>query len=233
MRRFVVTLCLALCVAGGFTGAASATTFDVSIQNFSYSPAMVTIQQGDSVRWTNNEGTHTTTSDVGAWNSGILSVGQTFSHRFNDVGTFTYHCDVHGPSMNGQVTVQAPTAVQFLSFGVVRTRAGVLVRWRTASETATLGFDVFRQGRGERVRVNRTLLPARGGLGGHAYSFVDARAPRIAAPLRYWLRVRSEAGNPTWYGPRRLLRQRSSVRAAPSLLEIIHGSNWASILPTI
>ena len=77
------------------------------------------------------------------------------------------------------------------------------MRWRTASEFDTLGFNVFRQVRGKRVKLNRRLIPARNSLVGRAYSYRDRRAPR-ASSLRYWLQVVDLDGTRTWRGPIRV-----------------------------
>src|SRR3954453_24256636 len=46
----------------------------VSIQDFSYAPAAVTIKVGSTVQWINKgPSSHTSVSDVGMWNSGTLS----------------------------------------------------------------------------------------------------------------------------------------------------------------
>jgi plastocyanin len=101
------------------TPAGSAT---VTIQDFSYTPAAVTVKAGTTVRWVNKgPSAHTTVSDAGAWNSGVLtspggndpygggSAGGTFSFTFTQAGTFTYHCSLHPPSafpgFTGTVTV--------------------------------------------------------------------------------------------------------------------------------
>ena len=72
----------------------------------------LTVTVGTTVTWTNQDGArHTTTSgqngqfDDAGWNSPTLSRGESFSHTFDQVGTFAYTCKIH-PSMNGTVTVQ-------------------------------------------------------------------------------------------------------------------------------
>lgn len=81
---------------------------DVLIQDFFFNPTPVTINTGDTVRWTNNgPSQHSSTSDTGLWDSGLLNVGQTFSHTFTIAGTFAYHCSLH-PSMHGSVIVTGP-----------------------------------------------------------------------------------------------------------------------------
>lgn len=78
----------------------------VSIDNLAFSPSTVTISVGDSVVWTNNDNTsHTVSSDTGAFDSGVLASGDTFSLDFSTAGTYEYHCNFH-PSMTGTVVVQ-------------------------------------------------------------------------------------------------------------------------------
>ena len=94
-------------------------------------------------------------------------------------------------------------AVTVASFRAVRSPNGVVIRWRTGTEADELGFNVYRQQHGRRVRVNKRLLPARGGAQGGTYSFVDRNAPRNAA-VRYWLQDVDRSGARTWHGPIRV-----------------------------
>ena len=66
------------------------------------------VAMGTTVTWTNNDSiAHTTTSDTGVWDSGILAPGQSFSFTFASTGTFPYHCAIHGAaSMSGTIVVQ-------------------------------------------------------------------------------------------------------------------------------
>jgi plastocyanin len=69
-------------------------------------PGDLSVAVGTTVTWTNTDSTsHTSTSDVPGWNSGIVGSGRTFSFTFQAPGTFRYHCDVH-PSMVGTVVVR-------------------------------------------------------------------------------------------------------------------------------
>jgi len=77
-----------------------------TLQSTAYSPNPVTVAVGGSVTWTNNDTvTHTSTADGGAWNSGSIGAGGTFTRTFSTAGTFAYHCAIH-PGMIGTVTVQ-------------------------------------------------------------------------------------------------------------------------------
>jgi plastocyanin len=96
---------------GGTTSGANASVTNITIEDFMFSPAKVTVKVGSTVKWTNNgPSSHTTTSDAGAWDSGPLtapmsgngygggSAAGTFQFTFNQTGTFGYHCRIHPPS---------------------------------------------------------------------------------------------------------------------------------------
>lgn len=93
-------------------------TVNISIADFAFDPPDLTINVGDTVVWTNNDGTaHSTTSDTGVWDSGLFGNGGTFSFTFNDPGQFPYHCSRHG-SMTATVTVMnaaSPTPTPAIS----------------------------------------------------------------------------------------------------------------------
>jgi len=112
-----------LALAAGLAAIVSVTGRDafaanaaVTINNFAFSPASVTVNVGDTVTFTNAEAgiPHTASSDTaGGFDSGTLSTGQSFTtSAFTSAGTFTYHCNIH-PGMQGTVIVagaQAATA---------------------------------------------------------------------------------------------------------------------------
>jgi LPXTG-motif cell wall-anchored protein len=79
----------------------------VTIADFSFSPASLTINQGDTVTWVNNGPTaHSATANNGSFNTGILKAGQSASHTFGQAGTFSYYCQPH-PYMKATIVVQA------------------------------------------------------------------------------------------------------------------------------
>jgi plastocyanin len=68
----------------------------VTIMNFAFSPATLTVKTGTKVTWMNNDTvTHTVTADQAAFDSGDLSPGNSFSFTFTKTGTFSYHCNIH------------------------------------------------------------------------------------------------------------------------------------------
>ncbi len=79
-------------------------THDLQIVNFSH--VDFTVAVGETVRWTNVDGTaHTTTGRDGDWDSGSMRDGSRFGHTFAAAGTFEYFCTIH-PQMMGTITVE-------------------------------------------------------------------------------------------------------------------------------
>jgi plastocyanin len=84
---------------------------DTHDQNYVFTPSSLTIDVGDSVNWTCTEGTHTTTSlpnQVEWWDSGPLTLGQSFAFAFTVPGTYNYTSLIDA-DMYGTIVVQQPT----------------------------------------------------------------------------------------------------------------------------
>jgi LPXTG-motif cell wall-anchored protein len=90
--------------------ATAAADTSVTISDFQFAPASVTIDVGDTVTW-NNEGptAHSATADDGEFDTGIFDAGQSRSHTFDQAGTYSYFCTPH-PNMEGTVTVRAASS---------------------------------------------------------------------------------------------------------------------------
>jgi plastocyanin len=72
-----------------------------------YDQPMLTINRGTVVVWTNvGEVQHTVTSDTGAFNSGIMMPGDSYSVKFTEPGYFFYHSEPDKGWMTGVVIVQ-------------------------------------------------------------------------------------------------------------------------------
>jgi plastocyanin len=77
----------------------------VSIDNFAFAPATLTVRAGSTVTWTNHdEEPHTVAATDGSFHSPGMGTGATYSHTFPTAGTFDYVCSIH-PSMHGTVVV--------------------------------------------------------------------------------------------------------------------------------
>ena len=82
----------------------------VSANDFSFSPATVTVSVGDSVTWTLAGGAHTTSSGStpdldGLWDQ-ALTADAPFTFTFEEPGTYEYFCRFHADFMTGTVIVE-------------------------------------------------------------------------------------------------------------------------------
>ncbi|MBF0558009.1 MAG: Ig-like domain-containing protein [Nitrospirae bacterium] len=118
MRHYLLARALTVIISlFGVASLSYGATVDVSVRDFAFSPSTVTINVGDTVRWTDATGTHTTTSGSGCtanglWDSGtaLLSPGGTYSRTFNSAGTYPYFCSFHcALGMTGSVVVSGGT----------------------------------------------------------------------------------------------------------------------------
>lgn len=77
----------------------------VSIANFAFNPATISVPAGSTVTWRNDDATaHTVTADGGQFDSGTLNPGASFAWTFSEAESVAYHCQIH-PSMQGSVMV--------------------------------------------------------------------------------------------------------------------------------
>lgn len=81
-------------------------TNTVTIENFAYGPAVITVKKGTKVTWTNNDSVQHNVigDDLKELNGPLLKKGESYSYTFNEVGEFGYYCGPH-PYMKGTVIV--------------------------------------------------------------------------------------------------------------------------------
>lgn len=79
----------------------------VTIDDFKFRPATLTIAAGQTVRFVNRDGeAHTVTALDRSFDSGGLDTGQAWVHRFTRPGRYAYICALH-PFMRAVIVVQA------------------------------------------------------------------------------------------------------------------------------
>ena len=112
MKRFTRRMGLILVVLA-LAATAGATVHNVTVSNFQFSPANLTVAQGDTVTWTNSGGFHNVHHNATPSLFGCAegNAPWTYSFAFNvPAGSYPYICQVHPSQMNGTVTVQAPSS---------------------------------------------------------------------------------------------------------------------------
>ena len=90
------------------------TSHNVDVASNSFTPSALTIEEGDTVIWTNTSGSHnvngtitTFPSNPDSFGSGaVASGGWTYSYVFTTAGSYDYQCDPHaGWGMTATITV--------------------------------------------------------------------------------------------------------------------------------
>ena len=85
-----------------------ATNHVVSVGNFFFNPANLTVDQGDTVTWMNGAGTHNVHHNAtpSLFGNSIGAAPWTYQFVVNlPQGTYDYICQVHPGLMNGSITV--------------------------------------------------------------------------------------------------------------------------------
>jgi plastocyanin len=76
------------------------------IFGYRYPQYRLEIRRGTTVEWTNRDAMmHTVSADDGSWGSGAIQPGESWRARFDEPGTYPFHCGPH-PFMRGVVIVR-------------------------------------------------------------------------------------------------------------------------------
>jgi plastocyanin len=104
----VSAVALALAFTAGATGPASsaqaAGSSTVDIHNFAFHPGTLHVSKGSKVVFSNSSGVAHTATRTGVFDTGRIKPGTSVSVRFNQKGTFAYHCEIHN-FMHGKIVV--------------------------------------------------------------------------------------------------------------------------------
>jgi plastocyanin len=130
---------------------------EVEVGDLYFSPAVIQIDSGEVVRWTNVSVTiHTSTAIGGLWDSGDLGQNDSFDYTFSLEGEYDYDCTYHPVAMTGTVivgtpdTVAAEVAISEYAFDLddITVPVGSYVRWinfgeiiHTVTDTSANYFD--------------------------------------------------------------------------------------------
>ena len=115
LRPIVATLLLGAAVgsvlaAGMGLARAEEPASAISIDNFSFTPAMLTVKAGTTVTWTNHDDIPhgIASSDKAFKRSKALDTDDSYSFTFTTPGTYQYFCYLH-PHMVGSIVVESTT----------------------------------------------------------------------------------------------------------------------------
>jgi len=174
MKLRVVAACLAgvLLAAAESVSAGDGRARQVAIPGKTFAPAVLQVLVGDTVTWQNGDVTnHTVTADDGAFDSGFLSPGTTFSLVFPRTGRFDYHCTIHR-YMRG--TIEVDTLA--LAAPAEPTTVGAAAMLTGLAPAGTGEVTLERQAPGADFAPAATAAPD---AGGHFHFEVAADGPTV------------------------------------------------------
>lgn len=106
LRNFAVRLAVATVLSfGQHLDAAHAADTMVTIDNFTFEPAQLTIKVGATVTWKNRDDIPHTVVSAGKFRSKAMDTDDSYSFTFTTPGTYKYFCYVH-PHMTGTIVVE-------------------------------------------------------------------------------------------------------------------------------
>lgn len=107
-KQFTLTMAALLLLASGCSRARSqsSTPNEVTIDNFTFTPTILTINSGATVTWTNKDDVpHTIASDDKIFKSKALDTDEKFAYTFTKPGEYPYFCSLH-PKMTAKIIVR-------------------------------------------------------------------------------------------------------------------------------
>jgi plastocyanin len=103
--RLAVTIALGVACPQGMALADDPQPVKVTIDNFAFTPATLTVKLGTKVTFINHDDIpHSIVSIPGKFRSKALDTDQSFEYTFATAGDFDYFCGLH-PHMKGKIIV--------------------------------------------------------------------------------------------------------------------------------
>jgi plastocyanin len=177
-----------------------ATTHEVQVANFQFTPANVNVTVGDTVKWIWVDGFHTTTSTTvpngaATWDQSINSNSTTFSYKVTVEGAYSYLCNIHPTQMLGTITASGTMPVVLSDFAITSTKANTaLISWITATEQNTDRFEIMRSTNGSNFEKIATVAAKGNTSTVSRYSYTDNAVPGNYQYLYYYLSIVDKDG---------------------------------------
>jgi plastocyanin len=178
-----------------------ATTHEVQVTDYQFTPKVLNVNVGDTIKWIWVKGNHTTTSvtipsGAATWNSLMNSANKTFLYKITAEGTYSYHCIPHAPDMAGTITASAVLPVVIKDFGVFSAKNNsAQIIWSTATELNSDHYEIMRSTNG--VKFDKIgSVQAKGNSSALTdYSYTDNNLPASSQFLYYYLSIVDKDGS--------------------------------------
>jgi plastocyanin len=101
----LATLAVRQSDASGQATATASGAKSVSIVNFAFKPGTTKLKRGGRVTFTNTANTAHTATHAGVFDTKRIQPGESETVKFEQRGTFAYHCKIHA-FMKGKIVVE-------------------------------------------------------------------------------------------------------------------------------
>ena len=195
MKKFLL-----LASALFFINLLHATTYNVKVSNFQFSPSSINAHVGDSITWTWVNGIHTTTSTsvptgAATWDTPMTSSSTTFTYKLTTAGSYSFICSIH-PNMVGSLTVTEVLPVTFSAFNVTAVGTNANIQWRTASEQNVSNYIIKRSSDGTNF-TEIGQVKAANKTGSNIYNFIDKSIEVTDKYVYYYIQIVDKDGSHT------------------------------------
>lgn len=182
MAALLALALLAVLISATAAGAQRQKVATVSIRDFYFEPSQLTIEPGTTVQWVNEGSTQHTvfaTSPAGAFLSGTLNPGESFTYTFpqhfpkaspdspTTSGTYRYYCQIH-PDMRASITFsesgrEAPKQKE-QDTSIEQPPTAPVIQGREATSIQQSSTTPVIQGREDTTIQQPAIPPSTGGL---------------------------------------------------------------------
>jgi plastocyanin len=104
LRNLGIRLVVTVVLSWHPTGAHAEET-KVTIDNFTFTPAELTVKAGTTVTWNNHDDIPHVVVSAGKFRSKTLDTDDSYSFTFTTAGEYKYFCSLH-PHMTGTIKVE-------------------------------------------------------------------------------------------------------------------------------
>jgi len=177
-----------------------ATTWNVDVQNFQFSPANINVAVGDVIHWVWVAGTHTTTSvtiPAGAttWDMPMDITHTTFDYTVTQPGVYSYQCNFHAfLGMTASFTASGALPIILSSFGISTKNNMPLLSWSTQTELNADYFSIRRSTDGKNFKEIGKVAAAGNSPVTNNYSFTDENISTAFSFVYYALGIVDKDG---------------------------------------
>jgi plastocyanin len=170
-----------------------ATTWNVNVQDFQFSPSTRNVVAGDVIHFVWIDGEHTTTSSSvpgGAftWDAPMDALNISFDYTVTIPGTYNYFCKIHGALvMSGSFVATGVAPVTLSAFNISTQNNKPLLSWTTQTEINADYFSVRKSTNGIDFKEIGKVTATGNSVIKKNYSFSDETIARGISYVYYAL----------------------------------------------